>query len=194
MPQVQPLSQQSRSWQPTQIRMQVSDCQYLYSAFLKIHLLWSKIISLHTDCLVLDPILYGRFLDFPPLPHLLIRLSFYHSLSLALKKLRDPIMDRILLPVPGLPFAEMIRVSMFKMNIGKGRGVSERMFQLNLDQQRIVRKNLALPKITSWINQCINENNFDDGAKGAYMKLIREYNITYVCNLLCGISARDHAE
>ena len=123
----------------------------------------------------------GGSWDFPPLPHTPLRLSILcHSLSLALKKLTDPIMDGTLLPVPGLPFAEMIRVSMFKMNIGKGRGVSERMFQLNLDQQRIVRKNLALPKITSWINQCINENNFDDGAKGAYMKLIGEYNITYV--------------
>ena len=50
-------------------------------------------------------------------------------------------MDGTLLPVPGLPFAEMIRVSMFKMNIGKGRGVSERKFHLNLDQQRIVHKN-----------------------------------------------------
>lgn len=80
-------------------------------------------------------------------------------------------------PVPGLPFAEMVRVSMFKMNIGKGRGLSERMFQLNPEQQRIVRKNLALPKITSWINQCITEGNFDENAKGAYMKLIADYEI-----------------
>ena len=104
--------------------------------------------------------------------------NFFHfHFFLALVKLTEPIMNGTMVPIPGLPFAEMIRVSMFKMNIGKGRGVSEKMFELNQEQQRIVLKNLALPKITSWINQCIQENNFEDGAKGAYTKLIVDYDI-----------------
>lgn len=68
---------------------------------------------------------------------------------------------------------------MFKMNIGKSRGLSEKMFELNSEQQKIVRKNLALPKVTGWINQCISEGNFDENAKGAYMKLIADYEIRY---------------
>ena len=68
---------------------------------------------------------------------------------------------------------------MFKMNIGKSRGLSEKMFELNPEQQKIVRKNLALPKVTGWINQCISEGNFDENAKGAYMKLIADYEIRY---------------
>ena len=75
---------------------------------------------------------------------------------------------------------------MFKMNIGKARGLSERMFQLNPEQQRIVRKNLALPKITGWINQCIAEGNFDENAKNAYTKLLLEYEIRFVSVVLCG--------
>ena len=78
----------------------------------------------------------------------------------------------------------MVRVSMFKMNIGKSRGLSEKMFELNPEQQKIVRKNLALPKVTGWINQCISEGNFDENAKNAYMKLIADYEIRYDIRLL----------
>ena len=42
----------------------------------------------------------------------------------------------------------MIRVSMYSMELTKNRGVSKEMFALNEEQQRLVRKNLALPKVT----------------------------------------------
>lgn len=81
-------------------------------------------------------------------------MAAYTDTHAALKRLTDPIMNGTAIPVPGLPFAEMVRVSMFKMNIGKGRGLAEGMFELNENQRSIVRKNLALPKITSWY-ECI---------------------------------------
>jgi hypothetical protein len=42
--------------------------------------------------------------------------------------------------------------------------VAPELFQLNEEQQRVVRKNLALPKVTTWINQCIVESNFNADA------------------------------
>ena len=36
---------------------------------------------------------------------------------------------------------------MYSMELTKKRGVSEAMFQLNEEQQRLVKKNLALPKV-----------------------------------------------
>ena len=33
------------------------------------------------------------------------------------------------------------------MELTKGRGVAPELFQLNEEQQRVVRKNLALPKV-----------------------------------------------
>jgi hypothetical protein len=44
-------------------------------------------------------------------------------------------MNGMAIPMPGLPFAEMVRVSMFRMNVGKGRGLSEGMFELNEEQK-----------------------------------------------------------
>jgi len=105
-------------------------------------------------------------------------MAAYTDTHAALKKLTDPIMNGAAIPVPGLPFAEMVRVSMYRMNVGKGRGLAEGMFELTEEQKAIVRKNLALPKITSWINQCISEGNLEEMAKNAYQKLLKEYDIS----------------
>lgn len=105
-------------------------------------------------------------------------MAAYTEIHAALKTLTDPIMEGAEIPVPGLPFAEMVRVSMYGMELSKGRGVAKELFQLTEQQQRLVRKNLALPKVTTWINQCLTESNFDAGAKGAYKKLLADYGVT----------------
>ena len=54
------------------------------------------------------------------------------------------------IPIPGLPFADMVRVSMFEMQQSKGgdrSGVPSDMFDLDDDQRKLVRKHLALPKV-----------------------------------------------
>ena len=87
------------------------------------------------------------------------------------------------LPIPGLPFADMVRVNLYqtllnKQKEGKDMNISEDLFILSLEQRLIVKKYMALPKITSWIGQCIQENNYDINAKNAYKKLLSEYNVT----------------
>jgi hypothetical protein len=98
----------------------------------------------------------------------------------ALCDLVAPIMNDVSLPLPGLPFADLVRTNLFEMQLNSGGSnqVSDEMFSLNEAQRDIVRKNLALPKISSWISQCIQENNFNDGARRAYMTLLDQYNIT----------------
>jgi hypothetical protein len=99
----------------------------------------------------------------------------------ALTTLVKPVMDGIDLPIPGLPFADMVRVSMFKLQLERPSGsnkIESEMFSLTEEQQQIVRKNLALPKVSSWITQCISEGNFADGAQAAYEKLLGDYAIT----------------
>ena len=86
------------------------------------------------------------------------------------------------IPMPGLPFADMVRVSMFEMQIDKGEvavtGVDNKMFELSKTQEALVRKNLALPKVSGWIKQCIAESNFDSGAKAAYTKQLQEKGVS----------------
>ena len=100
----------------------------------------------------------------------------------AFKIITDQVMDGVDLPIPGLPFADMVRVSMFQMQITKGEmektGVSDDMFDLNADQRTLVRKTLALPKVSTWITQCISENNFVADAKAAYKGLLTQYGVT----------------
>jgi len=68
---------------------------------------------------------------------------------------------------------------MFQIQLAAGdTSVSNDMFDLNEKQQQIVRKNMALPRVTTWIAQCIQENNFADGAKAAYKKLLDDYQVT----------------
>ena len=78
----------------------------------------------------------------------------------------------------GLPFADMVRVSMYDMELKKQRGVNADMFQLNEKQRNLVKKALALPKVTSWIRQCIAENNFDENGRLAYQKQLSLNNVT----------------
>ena len=107
-----------------------------------------------------------------------IMTSYANSHS-ALKSLSDKVMDGIEIPVPGLPFAEMIRADMYRLQLlKKNPAVSNDMFALNEAQQQIVKKNMALPKLTSWIGQCILENSLNAEAKAAYRKQLSENGVT----------------
>ena len=115
----------------------------------------------------------------------------YAEAHAALVRLAEPLMDGVSIPIPGLPFADMVRVSMYKMQLertaaldplhGKAENADSKivgaMFDLSEEQQQIVRKNLALPKITSFINKCIEERNYDAGARQAYEKQLAVYGV-----------------
>ena len=96
----------------------------------------------------------------------------------ALKAMVSDLMESSDVPLPGLPFADMVKVSMFEMQqIKKDSRVSDDMFALNEEQREIVLKSMALPKVASWINQCINELNYSPDAKAAYEKLLKEKGV-----------------
>jgi hypothetical protein len=79
----------------------------------------------------------------------------------------------------------MVRVSMFEMQLAKKDSrINDEMFALNEDQKNIVLKNLVLPKVSSWIKQCISENNFSPDAKVAYEKLLRDKDIRFAYGLI----------
>ena len=111
-------------------------------------------------------------------------MAAYASVHEALATMAEPFMDGIDIPMPGLPFASMIRVAMYEMKLGnEGKGISnsaikDEMFDLNEEQRKIVKKSMALPKIVGWITQCITEKNFDKGARDAYQKLLDEYDVS----------------
>jgi len=110
-----------------------------------------------------------------------IMVGYAHTHA-ALKTLTSKVMADTPIPLPGLPFADMVRVSMFEMQQSKGgdkSGVSSDMFDLNDDQRKVVRKHLALPKVCSWISQCIKEHNLADEAKSAYEKLLSDYGVSH---------------
>lgn len=85
------------------------------------------------------------------------------------------------IPIPGLPFVQGIRASMYQLQLdkglGDGRGVSPEMFELREDQRAIVERQLVLPKVSSWVAQCITEGTFNDDAKQAYRKLLGQYGV-----------------
>jgi len=100
----------------------------------------------------------------------------------AFKILTEGVLDNdFTVPVPGLPFTDMVRVNMYEFQLSKGgdkSGVKSDMFDLTGEQRQLVRKHLSLPKITSWITQCIAEGNFNTEAKTAYRKQLEEFKIT----------------
>lgn len=100
----------------------------------------------------------------------------------AMKSLVKNIMGDISIPVPGLPFADMIRVNLYELKLTRKDQqkaiISDDMFALNEKQRELVQKTLSLPKVCSWVSQCINENNFADDAKNAYQKLLNQFSVT----------------
>ena len=52
------------------------------------------------------------------------------------------------------------------------------MFSLTPEQQGIVRKNLALPGVTSFMATCIQQKNYSPDARAAYVKLLAQYGVT----------------
>lgn len=113
-------------------------------------------------------------------------MSQYATSHAALQTLSAPFLEGASIPLPGLPFADMVRVDMFKMQLqrpskaasaGGGGDISDDMFSLSPEQQAVVRRHLALPKITTWVAQCLREGNLADQARAAYEKLLQEYDI-----------------
>ena len=105
-------------------------------------------------------------------------MATYSATFDALKSIVSDIMNGSDLPIPGLPFADMVKVSMFEMQLArKDERLTDDKFALNEKQRAIVVKNMALPKIASWIKQCIIEDNLSPDAKAAYEKLLREKEI-----------------
>lgn len=100
----------------------------------------------------------------------------------AMKSVVKNIMGDISIPVPGLPFADMVRVNLYELKLSRKDQqksiISDDMFALNEKQREVVQKTLSLPKVCSWVTQCINENNFVDDAKNAYQKLLNQFSVT----------------
>lgn len=109
-----------------------------------------------------------------------IMVGFAHTHD-ALNTLVRNVLNGTELPLPGLPFADMVRASIYELQLQKGQQgkpiVDAEMFDLTPGQQQLVRKNMALPKVTTWITQCIAEGNFNDGARDAYRKILEEYKV-----------------
>lgn len=107
-------------------------------------------------------------------------MTSYSKAHDALQSMCAPVMGGIKIPVPGLPFAEMVRAAMFEIQISKGAksSVSDDMFSLSPEQQQVVRKSLALPKVSAWILQCLREGNFASGAKDAYRKQLDQFGVS----------------
>ena len=116
-------------------------------------------------------------------PAFKIMTSYAHTHE-ALSKFSKKVMAGVDIPIPGLPFADMVRVSLYQMQIDRnGKNVSSpevvnEMFDLNEAQRKAVRKSLALPKVASWVTACIQQGNFAEGARAAYRKLLDEYGVT----------------
>lgn len=107
----------------------------------------------------------------------------YSKVWEGLKTATEDLMAETNIPIPGLPFADMVRVNFYQLqlnkeNEGKSAGVSPELFTLSESQQNVVKKYLSLPKLTSWVAQCISEGNYDENAKKAYQKLLSEFKVT----------------
>lgn len=90
-----------------------------------------------------------------------IMVGYAHTHS-ALTTLTSKVMADTPIPIPGLPFADMVRVSMFEMQQSKGgdrSGVPSDMFDLDDDQRKLVRKHLALPKVYYYYYVIIDSND-----------------------------------
>ena len=114
-------------------------------------------------------------------PAFKIMISYAHTHD-ALSKFARKVMDGVDLPIPGLPFTDMVKVNMYEMQINRAGqntpDVVNEMFDLNEAQRKLVRKTLALPKVASWVTTCIQQSNFAAGAKEAYRKQLDEYGVS----------------
>lgn len=106
-----------------------------------------------------------------------------------LKRLTKFVMNDTKLPIPGLPFADLIRANLYELKITSTKSanskyressnlIEDEMFALSDVQQELVKKSIALPKVTTWILQCLQEGNYDASAKDAYQKLLIEYSVS----------------
>lgn len=103
----------------------------------------------------------------------------YATAHAALSEIVKPVMNNYEIPLPGLPFADMTRVAMYEMKLEQKKSqVNDEMFTLNQAQIDLVERNLALPKIASWIKQCITEDNYDPMAKQTFEKMLKDYKVS----------------
>lgn len=101
----------------------------------------------------------------------------YANTHEAFTKLTQNVFKDTKIPVPGLPFANKIRVMLYEMQQEKqtNSGAIHEMFSMSESQKKLIVKNMVLPKISSWISQCLKESNFSEDAKIAYQKLLKQY-------------------
>ncbi|RYH28793.1 hypothetical protein EON65_10840 [archaeon] len=108
-----------------------------------------------------------------------IMLSYAHTHS-ALDRLVQPLMEGFQLPLPGAPFSIEVRGDMYEELLQNGKlinGKDDHLLDLTDREKELVKEQMAIPKIVGWVTQCIEENNFNEFARDAYMKMLKEYNI-----------------
>eukprot|EP01031_Cornospumella_fuschlensis_P032618 gene32618-39436_t len=109
-----------------------------------------------------------------------IILSYAHTHS-ALSRLIKPLMEGLDLPLPGTPFSAEVRGDMYEELLKNSKllkgNKDDHLLDLTDKQKEMVKKQMAIPKIISWVAQCIEENNFNDFARDAYMKMLDEYDV-----------------
>ena len=58
--------------------------------------------------------------------------------------------------------------------------IDSQLFELNENQQKLIKKTIIVPKLINWIQQCINEENFSNDAKETYQKILITNNISEI--------------
>lgn len=97
----------------------------------------------------------------------------------AMKKVLENLMKGSEIPLPGLPFVNIVRASLYRYQIESGKDtVPSDLFALNDESRKLVQRSLTLPKISSWISTCLAQNNFDPGAKAAYQSQLVANEVT----------------
>lgn len=115
----------------------------------------------------------------------------YAHVHQALQTLTAPVMGEAVLPMPGLPFPDLVRANIYQAQLAKTGGLAAEdtgsavagsvhadMFALTSEQRQVVRKHLAMPKLAAWVRQCIVERNFSPHAKAAYEAQLATHGIT----------------
>jgi hypothetical protein len=119
-----------------------------------------------------------------PVYKLMVSYSRSHD---ELTRLTKNIMNDLKLPIPGLPFADRIRAGLYEMKLRRleaeqtaatAAELNDELFDLAAQQRVLVKKSIALPKITAWIQQCFRENELTSEAKQAYRNLLQEYSVS----------------
>ena len=111
-----------------------------------------------------------------PVYKIMTKYSMQHD---AIEKLLAVVSPDSSLPIPGLQFSKSVRESLLKIQLKSGVDkVPEDMFNMTTDQIQLLKRTISIPKVLSWIRQCISESNFEEGAKAAYKKMLAKDEVT----------------